>query len=89
MGLHRLLCVVLGLIATSLCLAAIPSPPAAPIEPVVDDYFDTKITDNYRWMEDRSAARFMSWIRSQRHQEYADQLAFFYWQIGRSGYQEK
>jgi prolyl oligopeptidase len=49
--------------------AAIPPPPTAPIEPVVDDYFGTRVTDNYRWMEDRSAPRFVEWIKGEN--EYA------------------
>ena len=30
----------------------LPPPPAVEAIPVVDDYFGTKITDNYRWLED-------------------------------------
>ena len=30
----------------------LPPPPAADAVPVVDNYFGTKITDNYRWLED-------------------------------------
>jgi prolyl oligopeptidase len=40
-------------------------PPVAPREPVVDDYFGTKITDDYRWMEDRRAPRFEQWCRKE------------------------
>lgn len=25
-------------------------PPTAPVHPVTDDYFGTKVVDNYRWM---------------------------------------
>jgi hypothetical protein len=71
MGLHRLLRVVLGLIATGLCLVTIPLPPAAAIEP------------------DFGVGHELGSTRSQRDQDYADQPPFFYWQIGRSGYQEK
>lgn len=40
-------------------------PPLAPKEPVVDDYYGTKITDDYRWMEDRRAPRFEQWLRAE------------------------
>jgi prolyl oligopeptidase len=30
----------------------LPAPPAAAVQPVTDDYFGTKIVDNYRWLED-------------------------------------
>jgi len=30
----------------------LPPPPQAAAQPVVDNYFGTKITDNYRWLED-------------------------------------
>ena len=38
-------------------------------------------------LADFGAGHGMGSTRSQRDQEYADQLAFFYWQIGRPGYQ--
>jgi len=40
-------------------------PPAAPRKPVVDDYFGTKVTDDYRWMEDRHAPPFEQWCREE------------------------
>ena len=40
-------------------------PPVAPREPVVDDYFGTKVTDDYRWMEDRHAPSFEQWCRGE------------------------
>src|SRR5262249_39552029 len=40
-------------------------PPVAPRRPVVDDYFGTKVTDDYRWMEDRHAPAFEQWWREQ------------------------
>jgi prolyl oligopeptidase len=66
MQLHRCAGVLVGLmIAAGIGAATIPPPPAAPIEPVVDEYFGTRVTDNYRWMEDRSAPRFVDWIKGQ------------------------
>src|SRR5690348_11268157 len=40
-------------------------PPVAPRRPVVDDYFGTRVTDDYRWMEDRRAPEFERWCREQ------------------------
>src|SRR5580765_1201179 len=40
-------------------------PPVAPRVPVVDDYFGTKVTDEYRCMEDRHAPSFEQWCREQ------------------------
>src|ERR1041385_7277747 len=40
-------------------------PPVAPRAPVVDDYFGTKVTDDYRWMEDRHAPSFEQWCREE------------------------
>lgn len=34
-------------------------------EPVVDTYFDTKVTDDYRWLEDDRSAATKSWVKSQ------------------------
>jgi len=34
---------------------------------MVDDYFGTKVTDDYRWMEDRRAPSFEQWCREQSH----------------------
>lgn len=40
-------------------------PPVAPVRPVTDDYFGTKITDPYRWMEKSSEPEFQSWAKAQ------------------------
>lgn len=45
--------------------AKLTGPPVASVEPVVDDYFGTKITDNYRWMEDRTAPKFVAWAKGE------------------------
>ena len=45
--------------------AAVPPLPVAPAIPVVDDYFGTKVTDDYRWMEDRTAPAFVAWAKAE------------------------
>ena len=40
-------------------------PPAAPVRPVTDDYFGTKIVDPYRWMENSKSAEFQDWLKQQ------------------------
>ncbi len=39
--------------------------PATPEKAVVDDYFGTKITDNYRWLEDLKNPEVEKWFKSQ------------------------
>jgi prolyl oligopeptidase len=41
---------------------ALPPPPAAAGVPVTDDYFGTKITDNYRWLEDGKSSETRAFI---------------------------
>ncbi|HEY2445806.1 MAG TPA: prolyl oligopeptidase family serine peptidase [Rhizomicrobium sp.] len=41
------------------------APPVAPKIPVIDDYFGYRVTDNYRWMEDRTFPKFTSWMRKE------------------------
>ena len=40
-------------------------PPVAPVRPVTDDYYGTKITDPYRWMENTKDPQFQSWAKAQ------------------------
>lgn len=40
-------------------------PPLAPVKPVVDDYFGTKITDQYRYMEDLKDTSVQRWFKQQ------------------------
>jgi prolyl oligopeptidase len=50
------------------CVAATPSPPpVAPIQPVTDDYFGTKIVDPYRWMEDTPNPALQGWMQAQNN----------------------
>ena len=41
------------------------TPPVAPVRPVVDDYFGTKVTDPYRWMEDMKNPELLTWMKAQ------------------------
>jgi prolyl oligopeptidase len=50
---------------TLLGASAAQGPPVAQRTPVVDDYYGTKVTDDYRWMEDRHAPSFEQWCRGQ------------------------
>jgi prolyl oligopeptidase len=43
----------------------LPLPPAADAVPVVDNYFGTKITDNYRWLEESKSAETRDFIEKQ------------------------
>jgi prolyl oligopeptidase len=58
-----------SLIAALCCAAAAnaaPSgPPVAPVRPVTDEYYGTKIVDPYRWMEDRNAPEFIAYMKAQ------------------------
>ena len=40
-------------------------PPGAPVREVTDTYFDTKVVDPYRWMEDLQSAETVEWMKSQ------------------------
>jgi len=56
---------ITGIFIGSLSLPAQQVPPVAPIRNVVDDYFGTKVTDPYRWMEDMKSAEFQAWMKAQ------------------------
>ena len=52
-----------GLFST---LSAAPlSQPVAPVRPVIDDYFGTKVTDPYRWMENLKSPEVQAWMKAQ------------------------
>ena len=40
-------------------------PPVAPVRPVTDDYYGTKITDNYRYMENLKDPEVQAWMKAQ------------------------
>ena len=62
-----------GVILFGFCAAAFaavawglpPAPPAAPVRPVVDDYYGTQVTDNYRWMEAAENPELDAWMKAQ------------------------
>lgn len=42
-----------------------PAAPVAPVRPVVDDYFGTRITDDYRYFEQADNAEVRAWMKAQ------------------------
>ena len=61
---RMLLCAIFDLVLVGVLLAQT-APPVAPVRNVVDDYFGTKITDPYRWMEDMKSPEFQEWMKAQ------------------------
>jgi len=53
----------------------LPPPPDAKVAPVTDDYFGTKIVDNYRWLEDANRADTKAFIDAENAytQRYMEQ----------------
>ena len=43
----------------------LPAPPAVDASPVTDNYFGTKIVDNYRWLEDAKSPETQAFIDAQ------------------------
>src|SRR5438093_13420354 len=39
--------------------------PKTPVREVTEDYFGTKVTDPYRWLENTSDPEVVSWMKSQ------------------------
>jgi prolyl oligopeptidase len=46
-------------------LAAQQQPPAAPVRPVAETWFDTTVVDPYRWMEDLRSDEATEWLKAQ------------------------
>ena len=44
---------------------ALPAPPPVEAVPVTDNYFDTRITDSYRWLEDAKSQQTRAFIEAQ------------------------
>lgn len=51
--------------AASGCVAPAPTPPAAPVRPVVDEHFGVKVADPYRYMEDFANPEVQAWVKAQ------------------------
>ncbi len=47
------------------CAAETLSQPVAPVIPVTDTYFGTKVVDPYRWMEDLKSPQLQAWVKAQ------------------------
>lgn len=60
---NRILTAVLTLIAVPLCAQMFP--PLAPVHPVTDVYYGTKIVDPYRYMENLKDPLVQAWIKDQ------------------------
>ena len=54
----------------------LPSLPVAAVHSVTDDYFGTKIVDNYRWLEDAKSPETRAWIDEENKytQQYLSQV---------------
>jgi prolyl oligopeptidase len=62
--------VSLLLLAFSVSTLAQTAPPRAEVRNVTDEYFGTKIVDQYRWMEDLKSDEMRKWMKAQA--EYSD-----------------
>jgi len=58
---HRML----ALLGGCLPLVALAAPPAATVQPVITDYYGTRVVDDYRWMETPGSRPLAAWMRSQ------------------------
>ena len=65
----------------------LPAPPAVDAIPVADDYFGTKIVDNYRWLEDAKSPETRAFIDAQNAYttRYLKQARIRDSGVGRSG----
>lgn len=47
-------------------------------KPVVDEYFDTKVTDNYRWLEDDKSDETEAWVKAENEVtfDYLDKIPY-------------
>ncbi len=50
----------------------VPPPPVTRTDNVVDDYFGTKVSDPYRWLEDQNSPETRTWITAQNN--YTDSI---------------
>ena len=62
--------IALAVLGAPICYTQTPSgapakPPVAAVRPVIDDYYGTKIVDNYRYMENLKDPEVQQWMRAQ------------------------
>jgi prolyl oligopeptidase len=62
---HQNFACLVGLMTASAAFAQAPPPPAAPVRPVTDDYFGTKVVDDYRYMENLKDPEVQKWMKAQ------------------------
>ncbi|HYL61642.1 MAG TPA: prolyl oligopeptidase family serine peptidase [Candidatus Methylomirabilis sp.] len=67
---HFTAVIAFALLGASICYTQTPSvapakPPVAPARPVTDDYYGTKIVDNYRYMENLKDPEVQQWMKAQ------------------------
>ena len=60
----RIFVAALALVCASALFAQL-APPVAPVKPVEDEYFGTKLTDPYRYMEDLKSDEVQGWMKGQ------------------------
>jgi hypothetical protein len=60
-----LLAAPLNIPAQSQPKGSLPSLPPAPVRPVTDEYFGTKVVDPYRYMENLNDLEVQSWMKAQ------------------------
>ncbi|MEO7041183.1 MAG: hypothetical protein ABI035_02875, partial [Gemmatimonadaceae bacterium] len=66
--MHRVQTLAIGLLGTALVAStafAQALPPVAPVRPVTDTYFGTKVVDNYRYFENVKDPEVQAWMKAQ------------------------
>lgn len=63
--MRRFILLILLVTTTAIAAPVAKSPPSAPVHPVVDVYFGTKVVDNYRYMEDLKNPEVQKWMKAQ------------------------
>jgi prolyl oligopeptidase len=56
---------LLGVLVGNALIRAADGPPVAPVRPVTEEYFGTKVADPYRYMEDLGKAEVKRWVKGQ------------------------
>ena len=60
----KLGCLLLALLGPQFALAQIKLPPT-PVREVSEEFFGTKVTDPYRWLENTSDPEVIAWLKTQ------------------------